>query len=712
MDHAVQANRPSGSAGTDRPYRPSPDALRALLAPSSVAIVGASGQQGALGQRLLTYLIAGGFKGRIYPVNPRYQTMQDLTCYPDLASIPERVDCAAFAVSDERIEPALADAAAAGVRGAVAYGRLYEPPGKSGPSRPARLAAIARDAGIALCGANCMGFINTHASLVLSGNPPPLPGLPGRVAILSHSGSTWSGLVGSQRDLHITYAISAGQELGGTFADYIEFLLDDPATRAIGLVVETIRDPEGFAAAAAKARAKGVPIAALKLGRSELGRRFALAHSGALAGSAAIYDAWFEHLGIPVCTTLDGLNDMLEIFCRAKPPAAGGLGAATDSGAERQLVVDIAAEVGCPIATLTPSTEAVLAETLDPGMLTQNPVDVFGDGKMVLRECLAAIADDANVGAVAMVTNLVHGRPYLATATTAVEATATATDKPVMVLGNLHSTVSRPAATALRERGIPVLMGTETGLRAIRAFLRWHEHRQVDRAAVASPDADLVSTWRARIRAGSLDPADALALFRAFGGPVVPDAMTTSEDEAATAATRLGFPVALKTGEPSIAHKTEAGGVVLNLRDAAELRTAYRRIAQACGPRVHVQKQVPAGIELFLGLVRDPQLGPAVTIGFGGIFVEVLRDVITVIPPVDDVQADALLRRLRGFALLTGARGRPPVDLTALRAAIVAFSQLGAALGDELAAFDLNPLICSEHGVVAVDALAVAREHA
>lgn len=710
MDDAIEAKRPSGSANPT--YRPAPDAMRALLAPSSVAIVGASGQQGALGQRLLSYLIAGGYKGRIYPVNPRYQTLQNLTCYPDLASIPERVDCAAFAVSDERIEAALADAAAAGVRGAVAYGRMHEPPGRGGPDRPARLAAIARGAGMALCGANCMGFINRHASLVLSGNPPPLPAGPGRIAILSHSGSTWSGLVGSQRDLHVTYAISAGQELAGTFADYIDFLLGDPATRAIGLVVETIRDPDGFAASAARAQVKGVPIAALKLGRSELGRRFALAHSGALAGSAAIYDAWFEHLGIPVCTTLDGLTDMLEIFCRARPPAAGGLGAATDSGAERQLVVDIAAEVGCPIAPLAPSTEAALAETLDPGMLTQNPVDVFGDGKMVLRECLAAIANDPYVGAVAMVTNLVHGRPYLATATEAVEATAAATDKPVMVLGNLHSTVSRQAATALREHGIPVLMGTETGLRAIRAFLRWHERRRADRPTVASATPASVATWRARIRAGGLDPAEALTLYRDFGGPVAPDAMVTSEVDAAAAAARLGFPVVLKTGEPSIAHKTEAGGVALGIRDAAAVNAAYRRIAKTCGPRVHVQKQIPPGIELFLGLVHDPQLGPAMTIGLGGIFVEVLRDVVTVIPPVSEAEADALLRRLRGFPLLAGARGRKPVDLVALGAAIAAFSRLGAALGDELAEFDLNPLICSEHGVVAVDALAVAREHA
>ena len=684
--------------------------MRALFAPRSVAIVGASAQAGSLGQRLLSNVVGRRYGGPIYPINPRYEQLQGLACYPSVAAVPETVNCAAFAVSDDRIEAALADAGAAGVRGAVVYGRLYEPPGAKAPPRPQRVAAIAQAAGMAMCGGNCMGFINTHAGLTLSGNPPPIPDRPGRIAIVSHSGSTWSGLVGNQRNLDVTYAISAGQELAGTLADHIEFILDDDETRAIGLVLETIRDAEGFARAAARAEAKGVPIVALKLGRSEMGRRFALAHSGALAGSAEIYQAYFERLNIPICTTLDQMTDTLELLSCRRAPTHGGLGAATDSGAERQLVVDLAADLGCEIATLTSATEAKLAGILDPGMSTANPVDVFGDGKMVLQECLEAIAADESVGIVAAVTNLVPGRAYLASATDAVERASAGTKKPLLVLGNLHSTVSREAAARLRDRDIPVLMGTATGLHAIRAALTWHRKRAEAHPPAEAAPARLAAEWHARLKAGQLDPVEGLAMFKAFGGPVAPDARAENEGEALAAAERLGFPLVLKTANPEVAHKTEAGGVVLGIGDAAALAQAYRRIALSCGPLMHLQKQAPDGVEIFLGIVGDPQLGPVMTLGLGGLFVEVFRDVVTAIPPVSAQTAHQLLRRLRAYPLLTGTRGRPPLDLDRLCEAVAAFSRLAAALGEDLGEFDVNPLICGSWGAMAVDALVVTKE--
>lgn len=686
--------------------------MRALLAPRAIAIVGASAQPGSLGQRLLTNIRKCGFAGPIYPVNPGQDSIDGLRAYPSVAAIPQQVDCAAFAVSDTRIEQALAEAAQAGVRGAVVYGRLYEPPGGSGPNRPQRLAGIAQAAGMAMCGGNCMGFINARDRVVLSGNPPPLAFRPGRIAIISHSGSTWSGLVGSQRDLDITYAVSIGQELAGTMADHIDYILAEEETRAIGLVIETIRDPEGFAAAARRALAKGVPIVALKLGRSALGQRFALSHSGALAGSAEIYMAWLAELGIPVCTTLDQMTDMLELMSCRRRPAPGALGAATDSGAERQLVVDLAADIDCPIAKLGPATEARLVDILDPGMVPENPVDVFGDGKMVLGDCLDAVADDPAVAMVAMVTNMVHGRPYLTSAVTAIEASAARTDKPIVVLANLHSTISREAATRLRDQDIPVLMGTETGLRAIRAWLRWNagRDRRPEPAPAASPA--IAERWRARLRGGGITPAQALELYGEFGGPVVVDAQTTGLPATLAAAERLGYPVVLKTANPAIAHKTEAGGVVLGIADGAALAAAHERVARACGPLMTVQKQVAPGVELFLGLITDEQLGPAITIGFGGIFVEVFRDTVTVIPPISARKAQEVIKQLRCYPLLAGARGRPPVDLAALGEAIAAFSRLAAVLAGELAEFDINPLVCSPSGLVAIDALAVTKGQA
>lgn len=692
-------------------YRPTRAAMAALLSPRSVAIVGASEQAGSLGQRLLTHALGWGYEGRIYPINPRYETLQGQRCYPNLAAVPETVDCAAFAVSDERIEATVAEAGAAGVPAGVVFGRLYEPPGP-GPTRPERLAAIVRAHGMALCGGNCMGFINARAGLKISGNPPPVAHRTGRVAYISHSGSTWSGLTGSQRDLDFTYSISAGQELGAGLPDYIDYLIDEGATRAIGLVVETIRDPAGFAAAAARAQAKGVPIVALKLGRSEMGRRFALAHSGALAGTAEIYRAFFEHHNIPVCTALDEFTDLLELLSTPRRPAGGAFGAATDSGAERQLVVDLAADLGCPIATLSPATEARLTAILDPGMSPTNPVDVYGDGKYVLDQCLRVIAEDDAVGVVGVVTNLVAGRPrLLETSVVAVEQTFHTTTKPVLLLSNLHSSVCRESALRLRRQGIAVLMGTATGLAAVRAFLAWHERRREPAELPVPVPTELVAPWRAKLRSKGFDPVEALALYEAFDGSVATGARVETEAELRAAAQRLGFPLVLKTANPAIAHKTEAGGVVLGLTDLSALVSAYRQVAAVCGPSVLLQKQAPEGVEIFLGMVGDPQFGPVITLGLGGIFVEVLRDTVTAIPPVSSAKARVLLGRLRGFPLLTGARGRPPVDLDRLCEAIASFSRLAAALGNDLAEFDLNPLIAGSWGAMAVDALAVPRQN-
>jgi len=697
------AQRPSG-------LRPSYAAISALLSPRSIAIVGASPREGSLGQRLLSHIRGWRYGGSVYPVNPSHKEISGIACYPDLEALPGAVDLVAFAVNDDRLEAALEDAAAHGARAGVIFGRLYQP-GPDGPARKKRLTAIARNSGMALCGSNCMGFINMAAGLRVSGNPPLVEGPGGGISIISHSGSTWSGLVGSQRDFPLGFAISAGEELNTTMANYIDFLLEEGSTRAIALVVETVRDPEDFKAAADRASGEGVPLVALKLGRSALGKRFALSHSGALAGSAAVYEAMFARHNIASCRTLDELTDTLELLASSRKPARGALGATTDSGAERQLVADLAADVGCPLATFSSITEKRLQDVLDPGMLPENPVDIYGDGKMVLAECLDAVAQDEGVGVVAMVSNLVEGRPRLmGMVKEAMARAAAATEKPLVVLSNVHSTVSRSAAQEFRAQGIPVLMSTSTGLTAIKCFFQWHARRtRAASGAEPVPEA-LVLRWRAKLRAGALDAHDGLALFEDFGGTVASSAVVQSAADAVAASERFGYPVALKTASPDILHKTEAGGVALSLMTRQAVLTAYARIASACGPMVQVQRQVPEGVEVFLGMTRDPDFGPAVTFGLGGIFVEVLRDTITIIPPVGPDEVRALLPQLRGYALLQGARGTPKVDLDKLAASIAAFSRLAASLGCELDEFDVNPVIAGPWGATAVDALVVTRK--
>jgi acyl-CoA synthetase (NDP forming) len=585
VQSATKVTAPADAGGAALGAAP---AIQALLRPRSIAIVGASTREGSFGLRLMTALNGGRYRGTVYPINPRYEEIAGHRCYPSLQALQAPPDCAAFAVSDELVEAALTDAAAAGVRGTVLFGRAYEPPG-NGPSRVERLAAIARGAGMAVCGNNCMGFFNSVDGIKMSANPPPMAETAGNVGLVSHSGSTWSGLVGNQRDLVFNYAISAGQEIATTVAEYIEFLLAAPETRVIACLMETVRAPERFLAAIAQADRQGVPVVVLKLGRTERGRRFALAHSGALAGSNAAYGAIFARHNVIRVYTPDELLDTVELLrSPRRPGAGGGIGIVTDSGGERELIVDLATDLGAPLAEITTATSARLVGILDPGMEPQNPVDSYGDGRMLLEECLCALADDPAVAVVALATNLVHGRAYALASSTAIEHAFAATAKPALVFGNIHSALSREEATRLRALGVPVLMGTATALSAMRHLINWQCGRDTPRSEPPAPlTQQALDEARAIARthsAGDALPAEeSLRLLELFGIATSPGAFTADLATTVDAAERIGFPVVLKTAAPDILHKTDAGGVVLGLRDRAAVADAYARIAAACG---------------------------------------------------------------------------------------------------------------------------------
>ena len=686
-------------------------AINALLRPRSIAIIGASIRDGSFGLRLLNSLTSGRYRGAIYPINPRYQEIAGLRCYPSLQALPEAADCAAFAVSDDLVETALADAADAGVCAAVLFGRAYEPP-SAGPSRVERLSAIARGAGMAVCGNNCMGFFNSVDGIKMSANPPLMAATAGTVGLVSHSGSTWSGLVGNQRDMVFNYAISAGQEIATTMADYIDFLLAAPETRVIACLMETVRAPDRFLAAVEQADRQGIPVVVLKLGRTERGRRFALAHSGALAGSDAAYGAIFERHNVIRVTTPDELMDTVELFRSPRRPAPSGIGIGivTDSGGERELIVDLATDLGAPLAEVTQSTAERLLGVLDPGMEPQNPVDSYGDGRTLIQECLHVIADDPGVGVVALATNLVHGRAYARVSANAIEQTFAATSKPTLLFGNIHSSMSREEATRLRAIGVPVLMGTTTALLAMRHLIDWQRRRDAPRGTMPILPSDAVSDqatsiFRAHAAPGALPLPQALRLLELYGIPASPSVFTDTAAAAVQAAGDLGFPVALKTAAADILHKTEAGGVVLGLHDRAAVADAYARIATACGPLVQVQAQAEPGAEVLLGMTNDPQFGPMVTVALGGIFTEILADAVTFQPPIDAAVARLYLQRLKGQQLLHGYRGRPAADVDALATAIERFSVLCATIGPLFSAIDLNPVIAGPSGALVVDAL-------
>ncbi len=681
-------------------------AIQAMLEARSVALVGASARPGSLGARMIEEVTRSPSRPRTYLVNPRYADIGGVPCLPDLAAIPEPVDLALLAVPDSALEAQLGAAAEHRARSAVIFGSAYDPHGTHGLRD--RLAAVARDAGMAVCGAGCMGFVNVARGLRAIGyvEPDPLPA--GPVALVTHSGSVFSALLRTRRGFGFTLAVSSGQELVTTAADYARYALTLPGTTVLALVLEAIRDGPGLRAALNDALAAGIPVILLSVGASAAGQALVAAHSGALAADGGAWEALAAAYGVHRVGDLAELADTLELFASGRRAAPGtGIATVHDSGLERAHTADLAAEAGVPFAPLAPATTARLAALLDDGLAPGNPLDVWGTGRdteELFAGCLDALAADPSVGAVALAVDLVPEFDGDESYPRAVRTAAAATAKPVTILAGLPAAIDQAAAAHLRASGIPVLEGTRTGLLALRHLLD-HAERPVPPLAPGPPRTP---------RPGQPGPGplptggpELFALLREYAIAVPRTEPAATRAAALAAADAIGYPVVLKTAEPGIAHKSDVGGVRLGLASRAETARAYDDLAARLGPRVLVAQTAPAGPELALGLVRDPALGPLLVISAGGILIEIFAERVVLLPPVTRPAALEAVRRLRLAPVLAGARGQPAADMNAIAAAIEGLSNLALDLGDAIGALDINPLICGPHGALAVDALLI-----
>ena len=737
---------------------PGGSALAPMLEARSVALVGASPRPGSFGRRMVEEVARSPARPEIRLVNPRHAEVAGRRCVPSLADLPAPVDLVLLAVPDAELEQQLSLAARRGDRSAVIFGNAHEdrapdphPAPRSAPDprpaprsatdprsapdpRPAppplreRLAAIARSAGMQLCGAGCMGFVNVSRGLRAIGytEPDPLP--VGPVALVTHSGSVFSAMLRVRRAIGYTVAVSSGQELVTTAASYLDYALGLPETRVLALVAEAIREPGALRQVLARAAERDLPVVLLTAGRSARGRAMVAAHSGALAADDGGWEALARAYGVHRVGDLAELADTLELFAigrRATRPPARGAGIATvhDSGLERAHAADLADQVGVPFAAIGEATKAALAGILDPGLAPDNPLDVWGTGagtRQLFSRSLITLAGDPAVAAVALAVDLVRELDGDDSYPLAALDAAAQTAKPLVVLGNLGSVVDQDLAAQLRQHGVPVLEGLRPGLLALRHLL---DHAA--RHASARPGPAVSAAGRAGARGSAGDRARrrerAAALLAAGGstpllallgeyGIVTADTREAGDAAAALAAAEaIGYPVVLKTANPAVTHKSDAGGVRLGIAGPAELARAYADLAERLGPRVLVGQSVPPGVELALGIARDPDLGPLIVAGAGGVLVELLADRAVALPPVDERAARQMLAGLRVARLLAGFRGTPPADLGAVVSAITGVSALAEDLGDRLDGLDVNPLICGPHGAVAVDALAVLR---
>lgn len=688
--------------------------LDRLLRPKSVALVGASPKEGSVGRGMITSISMPGTPCNVYFVNPGYDEIDGRKCYKSLRDLPETVDLAVLGIANARLETALDEVIACGVGAVTIFASGYIE-NDTEPKLTARISAKAKANGIAVCGGNCMGFYHMDYGLRVCGFPPPAWIRKGNVAFITHSGSAFSALCHTDRRFGFSLAVSAGQELATNVADYMDFALDIPATKAIGLFLETVRDPQGFKVALAKAQGMGVPVVALKVGRTAESAALAVSHSGAVAGNHAAYQALFERYGVIEVANMDDLVNALHLFSSERKLAAGGIATMHDSGGFRELVLDLGIETGVPFAKISAATEAKLAARIDYGLEPINPLDAWGTGndwEAIFEDCLQALVDDPDT---ALASFCVEARDqyYLSAGYADVlRRVSTRTTKPVFYTTNLGSNANLELTTKLAHDGVPVLSGVASMLRVVKKAMARRDRAALGDEKIAPPPQGQRAKWQKRLAAGNLSEAEALDLLADYGVPVVAHLFADSEAEALAAAESAGYPVVIKTAMPGILHKSDVGGVKLNLGDAVAVKAAYADLAGRLGSRVLVMPLVGTSgagkkTEISFGMTRDEQFGPVVMIGAGGVLIEMMQDRRFVLPPFGEKEARWQIDKLSLRPLLDGKRGARPADIDALARAFAAFSVMVADLDGLVSEIDVNPLIVNEHGAVAVDALIV-----
>nr|WP_298684820.1 acetate--CoA ligase family protein [uncultured Dongia sp.] len=685
--------------------------LDRLLRPKSVALVGASPKAGTVGRGMITSTGMAGTPSKIYFVNPGYDEIDGQICYRSLSDLPEVVDMAVLGIANARLEAALDEIIKCGIGAATIFASGYLE-NDTEPKLTERISMKARAAGIAICGGNGMGFYHLDYGLRVCGFPPPDWLRKGSVAFITHSGSAFSALCHNDKRMGFSLAVSAGQELATDVAAYMDFALDIPATKVVALFLETVRDPAGFKASLAKARAKNIPVVALKVGRTAESAALAVSHSGAIAGNHAAYQALFDHYGVIEVANMDALSNAIHFLAGDRPLAKGGLATVHDSGGFRELVMDLGIETGVPFAKINEATRDKLAARLDYGLEPINPLDAWGTGadwEGIFEDCLQALVDDPDTAMASLCVETRDGYYLTEGYGDILRRVRARTTKLVMLTTNVASNSSDDVAVRLSHDGVPVLSGVENMLGLVKKLMAERDRKALGADRPTAAPVGLRAKWQKRLAPGmALSEADALDLLADYGVPVIAHAHAESLETAQAAAAKIGYPVVMKTAEPGILHKSDVGGVKLNLADAAALGVAYADLKTRLGARVLLMPMAGKGIEISFGMIQDEQFGPIVIVGAGGVLIEMMADRRFVLPAFGAVEARRQIDRLSLRPLLDGKRGAKPADIERLAQAFAAFSVMVADLEGLIAEIDVNPLIVNERGAVAVDALVVA----
>ena len=685
-----------------------------------MVVVGASPNPSFVSS-ILKNLLKSGFGGRVAAVNPRYDTVLEAACYASVLDVPWPIDLVVVGVSWRQFPTLLEQCELKRVGSLVVITSGFAESGGDGIQRQAELSAWAQRTRTPVGGPNCLGLL--HVPSRLHALPSTFPELvEGEVGLVLQSGMMAPSVLTPlfARNIGVTFAVTSGNEADVDLAEYIRYFVDDEQTRVIGCFAEQIKNPQSFIAACQLAADAAKPIVMLKVGRSEAAQRAALAHTGSLVGADAVIDALLRKLGVTRVASVDELFEAVAVFHTRRLPRGTGLAAISVSGGAAGLMSDLALDCGVRFAALSERTEQQLREVVPEFGNVGNPLDVTGQGVFqpnLLERSLDLLASDPSVDAI------IYARSFpsrLDGESPAYHALERAIEHHphvpflAMSLAGGHffpaPTTETPVLRPLdRLDGVPFLQGAEYGLQAVGALMRYAAHLRDRRTPAEAPvlPKGAASAARAVLQRASgsrLSATYGSDILSAYGIPSARQVLVGDASEAVRAAERLGYPVAAKVEAPSLAHKAAAGGVALNLATPHAVRAAFDRLARLAEDiqGVLIQEMVVDGTaEVILGMSRDAQFGPVIAVGLGGVFVETLRDVQLLLPPVRRPEAAAALQRLRGAAVLQRA------DIDALVDVLLRFSQLCQDVGDSLHAIDINPLIVRPvgHGVIAVDTL-------
>jgi acetate---CoA ligase (ADP-forming) len=683
-----------------------------LLRPRTIAIIGASdSSRGGWAREIYENLEYSGFPAKLYLVNPKRTELWGRPVFPNFAAIPEPVDLALTIIPSLAIPDTLAEAAAHGLRCALIYAAQFGEGGDpEGQRRAEAVRALCDKYGLRISGPNCMGSVSLRENLLLYPSTRVRTLRPGSVGVVFQSGGTFQFWLqqASLRGLDFSYAVSSGNELDLDLADYISFLVDDAHTRIIACMVEGIRRPQAFVAAAEKALAAKKPIMLVKLGRSEAGQAAAKSHTGAIATDTQVFDAVCRRYGIINVPSLDDLIENCLAFAQGRLPKGPLIAMSCYSGGSKGLALDYASDEGAAMAPLTAETKARLKTMIDPGLAAENPLDtgpVVGVRAGQFAEICKVVCADPTVDLVT-VQGLLPVNPTDPYDPAPLRSVFDSTTKPVLAFGRIAQNVSEISRKYQAETGVPFIHGLPQTIRALRNLVRYAGALQCDPApldpvSARPPDA------------GALD-----ALLGKHGLTPPRSALAASPDDAAAKAAEIGFPVAVKIVSPQASHKTEVGVVALHLADANAVRAAANAMAarlRAYDTRAMLDgflvQEMVDGQEMLVGVREDPQFGPVMAVGLGGVAVEVMRDVSIRLLPIDHGTAADMIFSLRGAPLLGAFRGRPGRDVAALTQAMIGLSRLFMAYRPWWSDIEINPLIvrAKGEGVRAVDVRIVPR---